>query len=628
MRFLAVLFAALLAATLPAQVVRLANHGPTTFRGWKRTTIDTKAPHEAGKLDRAAYVLGRPLGDGTTRVVDVLVELRPGERLKLSLADAEPWRFEIEPLPADPIRYYGGQLELNGKAMDWVSFRRDGAAYCSHLRARTGQMTCVDLWIRHYPGEAWAEAEALVIASNPAVPLMGESLAALRVTFGHGLVLQPGRRVGSPLLDPNTYLADGQGKYLPLTFIWTRHLRSASDWSSAGSVAGLSIGAIGIQHLWPTGTPPTPRGFDALAWADLRLGESIRRLYTWDPPVVGPPPVSSTAGPHEDQLYHPGTEALLHSGAEWVRVLSAGKIHAERPCNHLEPDGSPLDLKQHPNLRMWDGRPFNSPDMLGKPRPLEPREAHERWGPDTQHLFTRSLTSSFKQTARPALQQLIRNRVTVYLAQRTAEPGVAQSGTWSAREWAWEGLFIAETVDPLLEDRELAARAVQRWRDRVQNLLLPILRDRDYIHTYLDDGRIGPGHWVSAWMECCASWGIDLACERVGPPEGREAALRIADLMLRDAWVLQDGVWLTREVYPLEGPKPAPKRDFNGYGMPLAVATVLRHRPDDERARAIWRQILADQDYRFVPALPARPRRVGDSTESPESSAGKPKDGR
>lgn len=603
MRFLVTLW--LLCAAVLCQTVRLANHSTVPFVGWKRTTVDRKPPFAAGELPRATYVLGRAIGDGTTWAVDLRVTLKPGELLVLDLADAKEQDYQVPPIPRDIMRWFGGPLALNGKPLEWVDLRVDGAAYRSHLRVRSGRMLCTNVWLTHYAGEPWAHGEVIVTASNPAVPDMGEAVPELRLTFGDGLVWQPGRGVGQPLLPIGTRLADGQGKYLPLTVVWTRHLRHARDWASVGAVAELGIGACGIADLWPTGTPPTPRGFDARAWADQRFGEAVRRLYTWDPPVVGPALLSGVTGAQEDQFYHPGTEALLQPGAEWVRLLSACKLHAERPCNHLEADGSPLEIDRHDGVLFWDARPYKpiTSTMLGKPRALTPEEAHGRWGPDTQHWLTRSLSRSTRLTDSQAGQWLLRNLTTAYLAQRTADPRLSTSGTWSAREWGYEPLFVAETVAPLLDDRALAARAVARWRERATTLLLPRLEGRDYLHTYRDDPRLGAGEWVSAWMECIAAWGIDLACERLGPEEGRAAALRIADRMMADAWVQQGGQWLTRPTFPLEGDMPPPDGSFNAFAMPLAVAVVLRHRPDDRRARAVWEQLLEANDLRWMPAL-------------------------
>lgn len=63
--------------------------------------------------------------------------------------------------------------------------------------------------------------------------------------------------------------------------------------------------------------------------------------------------------------------------------------------------------------------------------------------------------------------------------------------------------------------------------------------------------------------------------------------------MLADAWVQEGGRWVEYERLSLAG-----DRSRSGYfvtaWLPAAVAVVLRHEPNHEKARAVWAQILAD----------------------------------
>lgn len=597
------MLAAVLALPLVAQTVRLANHG-SEFTGWVRTTVDRRPPRPAGTIEGSTYVLGREIAPSLW-AVDVRVSLGRGETKTLALPDAAPLDYAPPPLPANPLAYFGGPVAVNGVPMRAVSLRADGAAITAEFRARVGRMLCVSLWTRYYPGQPWAEGECLVVASNPAVPDMGEAVPEIRLKFGDAWVAQPGRGIGRPLLDPGTYLADGQGKALPVAFAWPRNFTRGEQWSSAGCVSDLGIGAVGIAKLWPAGNPYVSPTFNAHAWGAARFAESIRRLYTWEPAACGPNTNSTATGAQEDQFFQPGSEALQPNGlgCEWIRYLSASKLHAERPVNHLEADGSPLDLDRHPGLIMWDARPFEATTstMLGKPRQLQISEAHNRWGPDTQHWLTRSLVASCRTKDSPLCQRLLRNLATAYLAMRTTQPGWGTTAVHSAREWCYEPLF-ALSCEMNLEDRALAARVVTRCKERIETVLIPHLETEVWFKRIRDD-RVGPGIWVQSWQESIATYGVDLFAQRHRIPAARAHALRIAKDLIAKAWV-KDGAWRFRPDLAIQGqPMQAPSGGWNGFGGPMCVAVVLRHEPENQAAGEIWDQLLAGRDYRWMPRV-------------------------
>lgn len=576
--------------------MRLANHSPYPFAGWKRCTTDSTPPFLAGEVDGATYVVGRELAPGL-RVVDVQCELPPGGRLELDLAKASPATVETPRLP--PVAFFGGPVCINDQPMAMVSIRPDGAAICTHFRLRVGPMLVVNLWTRYYPGQSYAEAECAIVASNPSVPDLHAEVPPLRLTCGDAHVLQHGRGVDEPLLPPTT-LADGQGKAFPLTLFWLRHVGDLEHLGSVIAVATHQVGAVGIRDLWHTGNPDLEAMPNPVQLAQ-RFPEAMRRLYTWDDPVCGPAPVSGITGEQEDQFFHPGGEALALPGAEWVRLVSALKLHAERPCNHLEVNGAPLDVDRHPDLFMWDMRPFAavSQDMLGKPRQLSMGEANGRWGADTQHLLTNTLVAAARITGSDACQWLLGNMARNYLFQRTDTPGWSTSATFSAREWGYEGSFCVQ-VWQNLEDRDLAARVRHRFKRRAERILLPQMEGRDHVLAFQDDNRLGPGAWVIAWQESLAAYGLDLAGQVFVLPDVRTVALRVARRMLRDGWESVGGQWLTRAQFPLAGDMPAPDGSFNGFGMPMCAAVVLRHEPDNADARDIVQSLRAAGSYKWV----------------------------
>lgn len=595
--------------------IRLANHSTFPFVGWKRCTVDAVPfPAGANADGDVRFVKAKDVGDVVA--IDLFVALLPGQHREVDLDTFAPIQFERGPLPDDPVGYFGGPLQVGGLPVDLLSVLPDGAGYSFVARRRLHRMLCVYVWATWYPEcPSRCFGEALVVASNPAVPDMGETVppGAVDLTWGNAMTL------GQLVVDR---LADGQGKASPVSFLWPLRCHDRDDMGreivavpSFMAAHSGGVCAVGVTKLLTTGAPSFPPGFDARAWGAKRWAGASRGLQTWDPPVCGPAPVSGSAGEQEDSLLHAGGEALQPDGlgCEQVRYLAAIKLHAERPCNHLEWDGSQLAVDLHPRLMLWGGRPFRTgsfDDNLGKQRELTATEAHDRWGPDTQHFYHHGLFSAARLTGSPLCQFLLRNLCTVYLLQRTVDPArVGTTATWAAREWGCEGQFVQD-VWMTLEDRAMAHRVVSRWRDRVNKVLLPMMADKDLLLVFNGDPRVNAsGLGAQWWQESFAAWSIDETCRVVGPDEGREVAQRIARRVLDTAWTWTGDHWRAQPQGPLDGSandqNPA-SDSFNHYGMPLCVATVLRVDPTHAKARAIWDQLLAstaDKARNWMPPI-------------------------
>lgn len=604
-------------------MIRLHNNGTERFHGWVRRTTDQLLTYAAGEtLDGLTIVTGRAVGPGI-KTIDVRVDLEPGRGVSFDLAEAAPIDYLLEPLPIDPVAHFGGLTTIGGVPMDVVAIQPDGAAWLVTLRVRVGPMLCAHVWLLIYPGQPWCTGELLVVASNTAVPDMS-------ATVGDGFDLRIGDALVAPvgggfhrMLPAGTVLADGQGKAMPFVALWLRHVTSLDEILSAIAAQRLAVGGHGVASLTSTGGPLLMPSGSGAQWARQRWAEAVRRLHTWDPPVCGPAPISGSAGEQEDSLLHAGGEAFapLGEGAEWVRYLSAIKLHAERPCNHLEANGNWLDPFGHPQLVFWDGRPHwhigVSPDRLGKPRNLTAEEAHGRWGPDVQHFYHRTLFAAATLTGSPLCQQLLRNVATVYLLQRTSHPALATSAWESARELGCEAQFVADCW-LYLEDRVMAGRVVARWRERVDRIILPRMVGHDLFVTWTNDPRVNPtGDGAQWWQESFASWALD-ECGRVFEvPAVRDLAQRVARLVLDVAWTWTGDHWRAQPQGPIDGSAndQNPAGDsFNHYGMPLCVATVLRADPAHEKARAIWRQLLASTDEKARRWMPYW-REIGDEDD-------------
>lgn len=625
--------AMLLAAALPAQVVRLANHHPYPHAGWIRATIDVPTPALCGVLrgtdgmTEAIYRRGRQIGEAKW-AVDVSVRLEGGQQRQLDLSTFQSFVMPAPQMPTDVIGYFGGALPTaNGTPLMPVSFAADGAGFLVHLGGRIGgtKALVADVWVLWYPQQAWCHGEAMVTCSNPMTSDLVEQIPnGVTLAFGDAQVLALGAPAGQ-IVAPGM-LADGQARVVPFTLRWLRHLPpcdwspvwGADEWATIFAFLSSEVDAsylargIGIRHLLADGNPSYAPGFDPAAWTAGTFAESVRRLRTWDPNLIGPSIRSSDTGAQEDQVFVRG-EALLPGGvgAELVAYLNAIKLHGERPSNHCEADGSPLEPQQHtsPRLLFWDGRVHPSaavsPDRLGKARALAEDEAHYRYGPDIEHLLVNTLAATCRLVDSPAAQRLLRNLCVVYLLQRTTDPSWSTSteGNWT-RALGWEGIFVVHVWRDL-EDRAMAQRVVDRWRTRCTNLILPRItaapNDIWDVRTETSASvPIQPG-WMP-WQQAIAAYGLDLACRVVGPAEGCSVALRGARRVVADAWVREGDRWVEYERLSLAG-----DRSRSGYfaaaWLPTALPVVLRYEAN-EKAASVWAQILADVangDRRWIP---------------------------
>lgn len=617
----------LLCCVLPAQIVHVANYSGAEFEGWKRATVDVVPPAVAGLVGDVRYVLGRRIGSDA-RVVDVRVRLNPGEIRSIDLSGATTAPFTLGPLPANPLEYFG-LPSIAGVPFSIVDAKPDGAAWLAHLRARTGPMLCTDLWVTWYPDQpSWATAEAVVTASNPSVPdLVATVPEDFRLRFGAadvavpGLILEPptegARAVGARLLPAGTVLGDGQARSFPLVFIWRQHLTSEREWSSAGAAASLSICANGIARLWPDGNPQPVA--DPLTWTRRNWAGAIARLHAWDAGPIGVAARSGDTGAQEDQVFVGGEccSGPASLGAETVRYLVA-LGQSRRPCQHLEANGSLLDLAKHPKLVMWSGRAHwhtgVSPDQLGKPRALGEIESHGWSGPDREHWLCNNLAIAYRISSSPALQWQLEAQARLFLLQETVDPKLSTSDFSAERAIGWAGI-VAVHLWRSLEDRTLAEQVAQRWRDRVAKVYVPKLQGKpqDVWKPQPDARLVADTGWrplnFMPYQQAIGAYGLDYACRLLGPPEGRELALRGARAAMR-AWELQeDGRWkpwsyrgysTTEQVPFVEGRGAAHGQNVWVWFTP-AVWMLREREQQNEQARAIWQQVVRETDPKWVP---------------------------
>lgn len=608
-----------------AQTVYIANYSGQEFHGWKRATIDRNPVYAVGTVNGTKYVVGRRLGR-SARTIDLHVRLAPGEVVSLDLTQAQPATFTIQPIPGDPLAFFGCPSIANVPfAVDNVIV--DGAAYLTHFRARVGRMLHVDLWTTWYPDQpGWCNGEVVVTASNPAVADMSAPIPAdFTLRFGQADVFVPGlspsttpaQALGACLLALGEAIGDGQARSFPVTLVWTKHLKQTSDWTSAGAASSLSICANGISRLWSTGNPLPTRDLKPLQWTIQHWSGAVERLHSWEAGPLGVTANSGQTGAQEDQVFI-GAECMqgIQSlGAETVRYLVA-LGQSRRPCHFLERDGLQIEPSQHPQCVFWSSRPHwhtgVSPDQLGKSRSLTALDDHGWYGPDREHWLLNTLMVGARLTGSSALQWQLSAQARNILLSETVDPRLSTSSPDAARSIGWMGIIVAH-LDENLEDRALAARVVERWRERVTRVYIPQLGQRaGDIWDPRADARITQdigAAWPQGWMpeqQAVGSYGLDLACSLVGPVEGRALALRGAQAVVNRAFTRDGSRWVEWERLGYLGADLLPATAYvNGQGayrtgwyraawMPMATATVLRNTPGDERARSIWNQQLSD----------------------------------
>lgn len=576
--------------------IRLANFSVQPFAGWVRANTDTPPTCASGRMGTARFAVGQRTGLDTW-AIDVHTSLRPGEVWTCDTDSATPEPHAIDPLPADPLAYFGLPT-IAGVPLSVVHVSPDGAHYRIDLRARVGPMLVVELfllWSPDCPG--WAIGTLLVTASNPAVPdLVATVPPGFRLEFGSSLVTIPGLLWGCEIIPAGDTIADGQSRAYPLTIVWPR-LVTPTDYSSAAALNQILTN--GITSLYPGGNPRLRAGASALAWGREHVADAVASLHRWEPPRgLGVNPRSGDTGAQEDQVFV-GAECMTPDGigCDYVRYLTA-LAQSRRPCHHYEAGGEPLDLSRHPQLRFWDGRAHwhrgVSPDQLGKPRALTEQESQGWWGPDVEHWLLNTLAVASRITGDRALQRLLEAQARVYLLQWTAEPGLSTSSTYAARAVGWEGIGVVH-LWRCLANRALAVAVHDRWLDRLDRVLLPKLSASDIWDIRQDDPRLGPGAWWMPWQQSVGAYGLDLAGQTFGRDDARQVALNGALRVLYAAWKLDGGTWLSAPSRTVSQAEPAQfDGSFNLFGMPLAPATILRHNPNHSTAKEIMAQLIRD----------------------------------
>lgn len=571
-----------------------ANLSPYQFTGWTRGTTDlvTEPGHYQHDTPNGpvAIIVGNQCGS-QARAVDVRVTLEPGQELRLwdwqRVGPSQP-----DPMPSDPLTFFGGPLLCNDEPMQWVGGPVPNAAgWDCHLRTRLGMFN-VNVWFTWYAGQGWANGECMVTCSEAGRTELGDRCPEIRLSWGHATVWPLGKPHGAPIVDAGTWFADGQARVVPFSFLWHQLWNSGRDFGSAHAAAMRAISLRGCLSTFTDGTPSFPASFSARNWGASHWRRCVDLLHTWDEPALGWARNSGQTGAQEDQCFT-GVEWTRDDGAgcEVVNYFAALK-HANKPCHHLEHDGTVVDALRRPALRMFYSRPHKSGgDMLGKLAELDPASASGWNGPDAQHWFISRLAMAARTVWSPACQRLLEHQARNYLIQLTTTPGWATSAVWSARELGWEGIAAVHLWREL-GDRTLAHRVREHFRARARYLATVLPMDKPW-DVRRDDSRLGSGDWWMPWQQAIGAYGLDLGCRVIG--DGGSSLRAICEagarLVVDTAWQREGSRWVECELAALDG-----RRSRSGYfstsWLPLALAVG----PLTEAGESIRQQVLADAD--------------------------------
>lgn len=565
-------------------LIRLENLSPERFAGWVRTKIDRLPQVLQGTVDGTVpYVVADKVGDMYR--VDLRVVLAAGEQKTVDLGYGTAGDVALEPMP-NLEEWLGGKVMIGDAPMDLISFRRVVRAVEAHWQLRIGSFMH-DVWLRFWPGEGWATGEYAVTHSNPRSMELVEVLDSDLLRVGNGVVNIPFRPHGQPPVERDTSFGDGQMRCFPFGVIFPQHLNG--QWGSAGAAVSGGIVATGRS-----GAPLFPAGFNARSWGHQNWLRTAGGLHDWSDPQLGPAANTAQSGSQEDQCFS-GRECLLDPVAAAVRYFAALKT-AQHPMHHREWDGRVVDGSARPELRMFFSRPHTSGgDHLGKIEQLRPEHASGWNGPDEQHRMTRTLFEAALTFDSPLLQLLLEHHARNYLVGPSSDPTEITSTLWSTRELLWESLIVVHMAKAL-EDRTLAERVLQHFRDRMERVVINKWGEKpdDIWDVRTDDPRLGTGDWWQLWQQAAGAYGIDLACELIGFPDGRQLALRGAKVVLERGWVQENGRWVEYEHQSTDGARKTRSGFFTVEWMPLAVAVMLKHEPQNEKAQQVWAQILRD----------------------------------
>lgn len=608
--------------------VAFGNRSTKQFVGWVLRATDYVPAAESGADagGDAKYVLGRQ--KGSTRSLSLYITTTPGSRDTLDL-DA---LTSTGPTPAEPTPTQKAEIgtpAIAGTSMTLVSEEMDGMFWCVHWRARLGPMLIVHLWSWWCPAQGWAEADLVVVASNPSVADMyGDVPADFVLTWAGttytATVVVPGITPGQPILAAGERIWDGQARSFPVTFKWSGLLSAGVTQDSADAAAALGPSALTLNETWAgLGNPRQYTGWDVAAWVDLHMSNELGRLHDWSSSPLGIIQNGRNTGGEGDQMFHGAAFALGEDGigADQLYRLVA-MVASRRPCNHHEADGSLLDLDGHPLLQMYDGRAhFFYSDHLGKPRELAiGSEAHGWWGPWSEHYLINGLALAHRAWGSPGLHWQLEVHARITTFQHHADPAWSSAGFFASRAAGYEG-YLGYHLHHGLWDDDVRDRLDQLRTDRVLLLMSQVVENgvtAGGVNLYngigvwqiMDAASLStfthvPLNWMP-YQQSVGAAGVYLISDLLSIPGGKAFAARAAQAVLDRAFDIRPSNGHLRgwDFVGFEGDTVVPLVEGGGAHLDepagvyiwhiVGAVALLEEEPNNATARLVVSQYLED----------------------------------
>ena len=574
-------------AILPSQAQIKLPKGLAQRDQWVTVVVDKKVPATGLTKSGHPFFRGRRTGRWT-HSVDIwysgdftLEDEIPAEARKLP-DDAVYPKFDAAGAAAS------GKPMLNGKPMFAVDRFADGARVVVHYRNRVGDEEdfVIDLWLWKYWGvNKIFHGEVMATCSNPTNPNLAADMPSIELTLGGKRAFVDDANPASRDLFPKVRFGNGQAMAFPITFVV----------GTPTNQEGFRVSASGLSKAWPFGTPIHPTvGFTKNPKDYVR---------NFNGPAWGPARFSGRTGAQEDQTFTCGD--IVNPNSAQAIYLNAFK-YANRPCHHLEEDGSIVDRLNHPNLVYWDGRvhwhPNVSRDRLGKPSGFW---TNNQWsGPDVEHWLIGSLSAGDRWSPYYALDRLMEHQAHIYMMQWTHDDGLTTSQPYASRAVGWEGIAVSLLYEGLA-NRQLAERVKKNFVTRFEKLIAPAAKRIIDIRV---DPRLFPAGspyasepaWMP-WQQGIYAMGMDYAGRYFKDTRMVSVAVRASQTCLELDWFLVNGRWRSLGNQPVD---PDLRREFlktvdwsrvstsfEGTWSLQPILVLERHSPS-ERSTAIFESLV------------------------------------
>lgn len=606
-------------------MLQLSNETSLPFHGWLTGSVaNAPAGTQHGRVNGMPLVLSHQLGL-RGHLAHLLADLPAGSVLQgdIEWGGAPPPPLPPMPGNGDPVALVAalGVPSVNGLALVYRGIIPSAGGPIGVLfRSRFSRMLIAELSLFFTPGQDFAEFELDLTCSNPAVQDLVEVLERdVLLTCGRALVQFTSGAEYTRAMPAGESFGDAQRRCFFGVITWA-HL---AEFDELRSSIALVTGAVGFYDLeWDRriglldAPALPPRQWNANSWVRHYFTEAKDNIRTWLPNRLGIAAASGSSGEQEDQGFGgKGTAAFTGGGFGAVQLLRMVAMGwGKQPMHYHELDTFPLRLDH--NAALWSGRITDwSPDTLGKLRRPDESETHHWSGPDNQHFLMHTLGCAYQLTGRPQLQRLIHQRGILFHYSQTLRPDWATSMPDAARAWGWMG-EVASWLWRTLEDRDLANRVRERFIERVR-IYQQATGGRDIWDVRPNDfdsagNMIGVGREIwsdstttspfpSFWFtyqQAQAVGGLQIAGEVMDIPEARALALSGARSVVARAYQESGLEWESLGITPEGEPLP-PEAFVEGRGahrtddfvtawLPLAPWVVLRHEPDNARARFLY----------------------------------------